>query len=461
MSTSTQQQTHQIHIARLATVPLDAIVALLAAIVSPRGLALAVVGLLVLFGANNWLRHPLSADRDAFTMSVFADGPEDAEMPEVDPFRRPILSSPGAILLIGAAIAAGLIVWRPASTATALSLLLCVAVGLQLAVVLNHPQVIDSLDHERHLTKFLISLLTDTVTPDLDVGVRSRGGFSGAYVGRSSFLEDAVYIPVPRLAILGLAAIAVLCSGRGPLRRRLARLVLWGLAGVALGGLLAGRRLIAESHWLRAVDAESRGDLGLAIDEANAAVRAFPPLEGVQRTWLLVGKIDYQRRQLTPASRYYLATQKALNGDTRRGVEELQGLALAQQPVPQSMRWLASAISEMAYELYEAGDVAAAESAWQRSLQISEGVPFDELCLAVLAARRERRDPEATATLLSPLLPRIGDRSVKAAMLSLLGDCYFQNSQMLAARQAYAESLAIYTLPKQINYRAIRGLLGM
>ncbi len=81
--------------------------------------------------------------------------------------------------------------------------------------------------------------------------------------------------------------------------------------------------------------------------------------------------------------------------------------------------------------------------------------------MAALAAPLERSQPARVAERVDPLLGGMADRALRAALEAMLGDCFFQCGQFVEARSRYEASLQAYSLPKQINYRGLRGLLGM
>ena len=82
--------------------------------------------------------------------------------------------------------------------------------------------------------------------------------------------------------------------------------------------------------------------------------------------------------------------------------------------------------------------------------------------MAILRAGEDRHDPEMVATVVDPLLGRLTeDRTLRAALLAMLGDSYFKAGQFVQARARYRASMAAYSLPKHINFRAYRGLSGM
>jgi hypothetical protein len=339
----------------------------------------------------------------------------------------------------------------------------------------------------------------------------------------------------------------ILFAGRGTLRRRGRAVLLWSAAGLVLAGGFGARRLAAEFHWSRARDLEGEGDPDAAADALRAAVAVFPELQQLERTWLLLGKLDYQAGRHTLQERFFRAFQierdKGLpravaysedlpwtikrTADYRTGLTSspagfytsakpdsaevatpyaherlasLQGplvkeylLSITQQPM--------RAIALMEDLLAEAGDEAlpvrrqaarfltnqglqfyldrpilsdsefsyfthdrrltAAQRAWRRAAEL---MPANRDCafyLGIALARSNRDRPDLVEAEFGPMAADLADRALRGEILDILGDAYFEAGWLTEARQRYAASYDVFSLPKRPNIRAQRKLGGL
>ena len=81
--------------------------------------------------------------------------------------------------------------------------------------------------------------------------------------------------------------------------------------------------------------------------------------------------------------------------------------------------------------------------------------------IGIVRDRVREPDPVEIEELFKPCLARLEDRVLRADMLAILGDVHFVAGDFTQARENYLASLRAFHLPKQINYRAQKGLTGL
>jgi hypothetical protein len=431
---------------------------------SYRGLCLCFLALMAWLASGGWLRPPLSDDIRTFHLPLRGAGqhtPSPAAM--LYGPRELVAASPGFVLWAAVAVGVLVALRRPNRFALAAGLLVCVVLGCVATVALNHPELTALLDDQLDQRRQLVTVLAGTIEPPLRITDSPRvqepadGGFE-----RGSLLRGGVYLNTHRLLPLLLAAVACLLATGGGLGRRIGHLALWSAAGAVLAVALTSPRLFAEWRWQRAAQAEARGDWEAAERHAAAALELFPELRQIERTWVLLGRLDYRQSRASPAASYFHAQQLARNEEWRCAIAELSELVRHDQPTPAARRWLASLISERAASDFHSGRFHSAEEGWQAAAEADPSPGFRLLMVATVRARSHRDDPGAIADMVDPLLPQLRtDRTLRAALLAMLGDTYFDGGRFAEARARYEASTKVYNLPKQVNFRAQRGLLGM
>ena len=447
---------------RVVTAPFELTAAILGRLLTPRGLTLCYLLVFTWLATSHWLRPPLGDDLSGFQLPLSVFGTANANPFEIVYGPRSFyLFSPGMLIAAAAVLAAWLVIANPRWIPFAFGFTFVALMGCEASVVFNHPQVIEILEHENELHFELVDLLKTTVQPGIDVGARPRVESTSNFGVPGAFLRGLVYLPQGRLTLLLIAACAIAFTTAGSLARRLGVLAGWGAAGGLAVLILAGPRMNAEWHWNRAVRAEARGELFRAEDDVRIALDRFPALAGSPRIWTLLGKIDFQRGRKTAAARYFQASQWARNRQYAHAIDELTSLAAAEQPHPAAQRWLSEIISRYAYASFQSEQLAAAESAWERAARLEQSAPYYGLCIAIVRSRATTCDPEAVASLVDPMLPHLANSALRAALLSMIADCYFEAGNFAEARTRYLASVDAFSLPKQINYRAHRGLIGM
>ncbi|MFH0983215.1 MAG: hypothetical protein V2A79_16975 [Planctomycetota bacterium] len=430
-------------------------------LVSPRGLGLAFLAVTALSAVSGWIRPPISGDIRGLYIPLFGDSDAGVPGDHLYGLRRFVPLSVGTILLSACGVGAVLVVLKPSRVRVSAGLVLCALLVCQAAVLFNHPDLVEELDRQNTQCESLVTVLQETVQPQLKITFQPRVGRRAPGTREGGLLGMIIYMPTEQLVFLLLALAAVGLAYPGTLHRRLGRMAVWGLAGALLACAASSSRLLAEYSWTQAVDAENHGEVEAAQCHLRTALERFPAFARMRETWEFLGRLDYRRSCLTAASRFFLAAQWARNEQDVRAIAELEALVREGQPTPEIRRWLADALTARALRLFGQGQRYGAEQQWERALAVDPSQEYLRLFLAALAAPVERRDPDRVAALVDPLLRSVGHRALRAALQAMLGDCYFECQRFVEARDRYRKSLKTYSLPKQINYRALRGLLGM
>lgn len=433
-------------------------------LVSQRGMRLCFLALAAWLAFGGWLRPPVSDDIGTFRLPLLANHSYDptpaAQLYEPRVF---VPLSPGMVLLATLVVGVLIAVRKPDRFGAAAGLLVCTVLGCLASVLLNHPELMTLLDDQMEQRKQVVAVLAGTTEPPLRITDAPRVEDSPEpALQPGALLRGVVYLHTHRLLLLMLAALACLLTTRGTLGRRVGRLAVWSLVGLVFAGIVALPRLSAEWRWALATQADWRGDEKAAQRHAAAALARFPELARLERTWALLGRVDYRQGRVSPAARYFHAYQLTQNKEFRPAIEELEDLARVGEPAPAAGRWLASWKARLAFAEFHDGRYQAAEDDWQQAIERDGAPGFRPLLVATMRARAYRADPSAIAHIVDPLLGQLqSDRTLRAAVLAMLGDSFFKAGQFVAARAWYEKSMAVFNLPKHVNFRGQRGLLGM
>ncbi len=409
-----------------------------------------------------WLRPPMSRDVHAFDLPLLPT-PPDSELAAqlASGGGEFIWLSPGALMtgLIVIGILVALI--RPKSFHWAAGLLLCGAIVGLASVALNHPELIARLDQQYRQRQELSVVLQETAHPRIEVVLVARvTDWIGSRRSLGSWQNGFVYLRYGGSMLMIIAA-GLFFSMNGPLSRRLLHLGLWLLAGLSLAVGVTFDRWTAEREWHRAIGAHRRGEFESSDRYAQRAVTRLPQLAALERTWLLSGKLDYRLGRSSAAQDYFRAVQQVRNGEFAPGIARVERLARTGQPHRDVRRWMADLIAQQALARFQRGHHQAAEDLWNRAYELDATQVFRPLFVAALRARAEQPNPNAITAMVDPLLSSMADRSLRGALLAMLGDTYFKAGRITEARARYRDAVAAYSLPKHINYRAQRGLTGL
>jgi tetratricopeptide (TPR) repeat protein len=464
-------------------------------LLSPRGLAVLFLALAAVFTLAGWLRPPLSVDIDGLRLPVFPDNRASPAEFLREP-RRLAFGSVGSLLLPLIAGGGLLVLWRPRFFPLVAGALLCVALGSNAAVALNHPALIEALDFEQEQRQQMVELLTDATDTPVSTPQNGRvhdrsiltGCVSAAPVQDSEWADMTrgwVYLLYGRWLVFW-AAFGLVCGTSGAWPRRLAVLAGWTLLGLCLGGGLCFQRLHAEYWWSQATSLEARGDCASSRRALEKAVAISPALERLERTWLLSGKLDYRQGRTSPRERFYRSFQAARSprGDPDWGeamglVQDMLAGGGEANPAArhQAARlWTAAGLTSYRHQNEfkpftetdrrrsvgtRAYRLAAAADAWQRAANIDPDRRDCGLYSALAMSTSDPAAPYQAQVQYDHATTALADRILRADLLTCRGDSYFQAGRMTEARQQYAESFTVFSLAKTINFRAMKGLGGL
>ena len=449
---------------------------LLEALLTRRGLAIIYFALAGLFVIGPWLRPILSFDLRAthIPMSIWS-------APQITPTellvspRQFRFDSAGAVLLAIIAWGCIAVLFRPRSLPFWAGTLMCCGIAATAEVTLNHPALIDLMDSEVTQRTQLASVLREVSEQslaanspprttrlripkldnspereELEPGDMMRGWFYGMYGPWFIFVS----------------AFVVLVHTRGGWDRRLAHLGVWSLVGCGLAGLICSRRLVAEYHWDRAQELERIGALVEAEQEIDKAKEIFPEFNHLDRTWWLVGKIDYRRNRVTSEEMYFRITQLAEHSERAAALSLTEDLLAQQRAVPFAVRNLASSIfSDIGKKRLNQGLYVAAQDLYRRAYDLAPHRVDCPVALGTIWMHTDRYNPERIQAFYDRLAARVGDRLLRADLMERIGDAFFEADQhgdhLVSARKYYEQSIATFAQPKFPNPPAQEGMLGM
>lgn len=450
-----------------------------------RGLPILFLLVVLALGLGTWLTPPINGDIKGFALPLSGArmsvenatdllyGRVDAPPPPENPGLvtrarvaliggRPISIFSVGTLVLGAFLAGlGLLIWRARWTSHAFGLMTAALIAGWFVAAMNHPVLVDELDRQATYRSYLVAVLEATVNPALPLTVATRVGETALTSTRGSLLRGTKYVPQSREVVILLALLGLILTARGSLWRRAALAAPWLGAGLALGGLLTMPRCLADWNWHGAQLADAQGDTDRADRLAQSALARFPALAEIGLTWAFVGKLDYRRGRDTAAARYFLVEQRAHWGDQLGMLEGLAQLSATDQPAPAIFRWYAERTAGYAMKLFEQQKLGPARRYWNLARDTDPRQRYLPLLDTLLTAVDERSAPDAIRDQIQPLLRDMPDNTLRCSLQSALGDLYFECGRFAEARDWYERSLRSYALPKQINYRAMRGLLGM
>lgn len=450
-------------------------IAAIESVFSNRGLAL--VGLLlalVITLCTGWLRPPLSRDLGSFELSLVSCT---SKTPlQTGPRFR--LDSPGALMFV--VLCAGFMATAHASQRTALAGGLVLSGGLlaNTAAVLNQPVLIESLQLE-HQERQQMAIVLQHISGGDAVTKLSNGRVPyppNEVIECGSSLHGWNYLLHGKwLVLVGLTIYLFTSSCR--LRSRLLGAGAWILVGAILSCVLCSQRLIAEHCWSQSEEFAAAADYERAREAFTHALHVCPALEELERTWYWAGKLDYLERKSTSRAMFFRAAQLAndrqhhqaamlmdeLLARTEGDCVPVRGQAARSLTALGLMHYLDGSTYDLPQTAESRGRLRSTEAAvafWSRALTIQ---PNRATCLLFRSVALAGSS-NATAQVeedVQQFLMATADRSLQADILATLGDVYFEAGQTQRARQYYEQSKRIFELPKDINFRARRGLLGV
>jgi hypothetical protein len=458
----------------LLRLPLTAVSVVAELAMSRRSLALVFMMLAAVLTTVGWLRPPLSPDVRGYQIPL-AILHTDQPAPETIFYesRRVAPLSAGGVVLAVVVVGTVVVLAQPRRLGRVAGLLLCVAIGANAEVVLNHPALIELLDFEHEERQQMVDATHSTVRDPLANASNGRVHRVAPLNGRVSVAatEDQERAGLIRgwgyllygFWLIPWAAGGILLGTRGSLRRRTACLGLWSLLGLSAACATCSARLVAEFHWFRAKRLETCCDYAAARRSLESAIALVPEFERLERTWLLTGELDHHLGKSTPQEQFFLVQQFTYIKRWPQAIALMRDLlsgAAGDQPAVRHQA--ARLLTTIGLNFFmQDRRLMAAEDGWRGALEV---VPSRHDCayyLGTLHARLDREHPDLVQAEFGSMRTKLADRVLRAESRATVGDAYFKAGQMMAARWRYAESSQTCTLPKVMNFRAMKGLGGM
>jgi tetratricopeptide (TPR) repeat protein len=297
--------------------------------VSRRGLTVLFFLVAAGLATASWLRPPLSPDLAGTQVPLGLWETNSAQDLLTGP-RRPAADSIGVVLLALVVTGMAIVLWRPARLGRVAGLLLAASIAGNAAAALNHPALVEFMDREYEQRRQIVESLNMATMQEDPMATRDNGriGPSGALEGdeqRGDPVRGWIYLRHGRW-LVPWALVGVLFGASGSLAMRLRMAGCWAAAGVALAGVVCGRRLAAESYWAQAVRLESTGDDEASARALQTAISLCPEFDGMERTWLLAGKLEHRHGHSTPKEQFFRAYQFARDRNRPRAVASRNGL---------------------------------------------------------------------------------------------------------------------------------------
>jgi hypothetical protein len=262
--------------------------------------------------------------------------------------------------------------------------------------------------------------------------------------------------------MIAVVAMLFLAIQRGTPSNRLKQLVAWISLGVLLAGVVCSKRLLAETHWYAAARQAQAGGFEKAAESLEAATSAFPALASLQRTWYLAGELDYRRNLSTPQQQFYLAVKSSQASQPQKAIllleELMSGTAYETHAARNKM---AEILERLGRHRLNKQQFIEARALFQRSVESAQNRYMPLVFVGHIDAVSFRARPDTVTASFEKLQMHWVDRNIRADMAATLGDAHFDHGNIQDARELYRVSLRSYNLPKRINYRARRGLLGL
>ncbi len=428
--------------------------------VSRRGLSLAYFTCMAIFTLTGWVRPPIGRDIGGLHIPLLADDSGSATAAIYGP-RSIAPLGVGTLMLGTIAIGVILVSISPKRVDVAAGLILCATLISTAAVWFNHADWVGELDRQDLQRRAIVTLLEESAVPPIPITSYPRVDGLPVDDAHGLWLNMGTYVPRHRSLFYLATFVAVALAVAGPLQRRLGYVLVWTSLGLVLGGVVSHKRLLAERLWVRAVDSDASGRLDEAEDLAWAALTGFPQMTSGRQAWEFLGRLDYRRGRDTSEARYFLAIQQGRNGDERGALGELNLLLGDKRLGKEIAKSFADILVLRAVRQARGYERDVAMQSIERAIELDPSQEYLPLFTAALRAPIEREDPTAVATLVDGRTPAMADRALAAALEAMLGDCYFECGYFSDARLRYDKSMALYSLPKQINYRGMRGKLGM
>jgi hypothetical protein len=430
---------------------------------SRRGLALGFLAIAVWSLRLGWVRPPLSGDLHSFQLSIGLS----VNAPPAELVQGPapiLLDSVGVILAILIALGAVLVLILPERLSLAAGLVFCAAIAGNAAIVFNHPALIQHLDDEAQ-QRFNI-LQTIGAEPDEDSMAETKNArvelvLAGDEIAQQHWLHGFQYLCYGPWLVFW-AGLGVLWGSPTSLRGGLHSLFVYGLAAIGLTCAVCGPRLMGEYYWMKALQLEAEHNASAARQALETGLSVFPEARFLERTWLLSGKIDLAEGNATPESSLYTIHRLYQKHERERALALLDGFRDASGLVhPVARRFAARLWTQAGIDCFRQDRPMAAHDSWVKAQALDARQRDPVLGLGLIRQHMYRGRPDLVEVEWTPLLRDMKDRPLRADLLMLLGNGYYETGFYKEARQRYARSQEAYSLPKRINYSALRGLGGL
>jgi hypothetical protein len=447
---------------RLLRRGLGILASVLEAALSRRGLIVLFFLLFLGFAVGPWIHPPLSRDIRGLELplGVLFSDPSRAEAILAGPPRIALLGA-GVLLTVIAGCGAIFTLLRPERFERVAGVLLCATIGLGATSLFNHPLLVERMNEESmeriQITALFERADIDGMTRPSSARVRRTRGGPGA--GGEAGLSGLPFVGSWRW-LLPVAAVGYLFGGSRPLRQRLVGLVGWVLLGCLLATLLCGRRLYSEHLWNRANRLEAVGDFEAAERALRSATTWFPEFRALSRTRHLMGRIDRLEGRQTPAATLFVAHRLVEIGQYGAASAMMRQLQSRNPDDAVISHELARTLVARARTRYFQGRPEEARDALNEARRLTP-IEYDGAFFLAMIDRQLGAPPEVVERHLEPIFRLCSDRALRADAMVVLGDALFNAGRIAEAREWYLSSLRTFDLPKEINYEAREGLLGL
>lgn len=438
------------------------------AVLSNRGLSILLLAVCGLLAVSPWLRPAMSRDlRGVHIPLTNVSGapffpPYAAEVP------RPwLINSVATPILAVVAVGIVLVLVRRDRSSLAMGLVLAVSLPAVAAGLWNHPGLLEFFESEvrqRAVLRDVFHLQSDELlagsAPDR-LATRGRLNTPAGHHHNT----HALVLPFRYLVygpwIVVVAAIGLLVATSGTFLQRLTRTAAWAGVGLLLAVAATWPRWVAEYQFFRADALEDQQQLADAELAMDGAIWAMPELEMSRRYQLARGRLAYRLHREDPAAAFFVAHQKAVEGNYEEARAVLMPLVGEQDRSVAKRELLAEIMGHLAAAQVEVGDFTAAELQWAEASRVAPWMPGHWIAENTTALVANPGRAEGFERDVLPRLAQVGDRLVTSDVATVLGDAYFKTGDFAKARVMYDRSLDNFHLPKYANLKAQSGRLGM
>lgn len=430
---------------------------LLESLTARRGLIAIYFTIACVLSISTWLRPPLSPDIRAHHIPWSIAGRSAADADQVLAVPRSLrLDSIGVVLLCVIATGCAISCVRPRHLVGVAALLLCVSIVGNAILCLNYPSLIEQLrgegEQRQQIARVLVSLNPDSLSNGGEPRVASSADTPRVLRGVDYLLYG------PWLVVW--SAIGVLFAARGSLGRRLVWIALCFGAATLASAALCIPRLYAEFYVAKAEWLDDRCEFESARLCLDKVLSACPELQQTADVRTLRGKLDFRVNRPSLDQTLWTMDQYVRHGQGAKAAAMADRMTV--NPENQFVsRFVAQLFNQVGLDYWAQGRWIAAAQMWRRAVDLDANRWDSRYLLGAVQAAMDRSRPQLVDAELQPLVGRIADRILRADILASIGDAYFDAGELVTARRYYEDSLRAFELPKEINYRARKGLIGM